>query len=113
MTVGIAILGSTGSIGQSALRVLARHRDRFHVSALTANSNATLLAEQAAALGTPFVGLVSGGPRPNSTWHMGPECMTEAASLPDAQIVLNAVVGAVGMDATLAALRAGKRVALA
>jgi 1-deoxy-D-xylulose-5-phosphate reductoisomerase len=45
---GVAILGSTGSIGTTALRVLARQRERFHVAALTAFTNAGLLAEQAA-----------------------------------------------------------------
>ncbi len=113
MTVGVAILGSTGSIGKSALRVLARHTDRFHVEALTGHTNGDLLAAQAAATGARFVGLVSNGPPIDPSWHFGSDCMVEAALLPDVQIVLNAVVGAVGMDATLAALRAGKRVALA
>jgi 1-deoxy-D-xylulose-5-phosphate reductoisomerase len=47
------------------------------------------------------------------TWNRGPDALVQAARLPDADIVLNAVVGAAGLDATLAALRAGKRVALA
>ena len=47
-TRGIAILGSTGSIGTTALRVIERHRDRFHVAALTAFSNSVLLTRQAA-----------------------------------------------------------------
>jgi 1-deoxy-D-xylulose-5-phosphate reductoisomerase len=113
MTAGVAILGSTGSIGQGALRVLARHADQFHVVALTAHANVTLLAQQAAATGAPFIGVSSNGRAGDPAWHVGPECMIEAAALPEVQIVLNAVVGAVGMDATLAALRAGKRVALA
>ena len=110
---GIAILGSTGSIGTTALRVLARHPSRFHVVALTSNSNATLLAEQAARTGAPFVGLVSKGTDAGESWSRGPESLVEAATLPGADIVLNAVVGAAGLDATLAALGAGKRVALA
>ena len=56
---GIAILGSTGSIGTTALRVLARQRDRFAVRALTAFSNAALLEEQATAFAPSFVGLVA------------------------------------------------------
>jgi len=48
MSVGVAILGSTGSIGCSTLHVLARQRERFRVVALTAHSNAELLARQAA-----------------------------------------------------------------
>jgi 1-deoxy-D-xylulose-5-phosphate reductoisomerase len=47
MTTGVAILGSTGSIGCSTLQVLARQRDRFRVVALTAHSNGALLAQQA------------------------------------------------------------------
>ena len=62
---GVAILGSTGSIGTTALRVLARHSDRFRVAALTAFSNADLLKEQAAVFRPTFVGLVenNGGDR--------------------------------------------------
>ena len=58
MTKGVAILGSTGSIGTTALRVLQRHRDRYHVAALTAHSNAALLAEQVAEFQPLYVGLV-------------------------------------------------------
>ncbi len=101
---GVAILGSTGSIGTTALRVLSRHADRFTVAALTAFSNETLLREQAAQFRPSFSELVSNG---------GRECLVQAATRPDVDIVLNAVVGAAGLDATLAALEAGKRVALA
>src|SRR5687768_10691606 len=101
---GIAILGSTGSIGTTALRVLSRHRDRFRVAALTAFSNAELLKEQVRAFEPEFAALVTDG---------GGACLVEAATRSDVDIVLNAVVGAAGLDATLAALEAGKRVALA
>lgn len=111
---GVAVLGSTGSIGTTALRVLARHADRFHVVALTAHGNAELLATQEAATRAPFVGLVANGAASvPERWRRGPDCLTQAATLADADIVLNAVVGAAGLDATLAALGAGKRVALA
>ena len=110
---GVAILGSTGSIGTTALRVLSRQRDRFEVTALTAHSNAGLLTEQEEAFSPAFVGLVNRGESRRANWRSGPECLVEASTLPGTDIVLNAVVGAVGMDATLAALRAGKRVALA
>jgi 1-deoxy-D-xylulose-5-phosphate reductoisomerase len=113
MSTGVAVLGSTGSIGTTALRVLARHPSLFHVAALTSHSNAALLGEQAVMTRAPFVGLVNNGTSADASWARGPEALVEAASLPDAQIVLNAVVGAAGLDATLAALRAGKRVALA
>ena len=109
---GVAILGSTGSIGTTALRVLSRQRDRFEVTALTAHSNAALLASQEDEFRPQYVGLVEGG-EAREGWHSGTGCLVDAATRDDTDIVLNAVVGAVGLDATLAALRAGKRVALA
>jgi 1-deoxy-D-xylulose-5-phosphate reductoisomerase len=112
MSVGVAILGSTGSIGCSALQVLARQRERFHVAALTAYSNAELLQRQAAEWQPTYVGLVNSGKREAGNGR-GPECLVEAATRPDVQIVLNGIVGAAGLEATLAALEAGKRVALA
>ena len=111
---GVAILGSTGSIGTTALRVLARQRERFHVAALTAFSNAGLLAEQAAEFQPSYVGLVRNGDEGSHPgWGAGDSCLIAAATLASADIVLNAVVGAAGLDATLAALETGKRVALA
>ncbi len=111
---GVAILGSTGSIGTSALRVLDRQRGRFRVAALTAFGNADLLRAQSEAWSPSFVGLVN--PADDShpaDWRTGPAALVEAAEREDVSVVLNAVVGAAGLDATLAALEAGKRVALA
>ncbi len=117
MTRGVVVLGSTGSVGTTALRVLERHPDRFRVAALTAHSNATLLREQADHFHPGYVGIVENGirsgPSPYADWRTGPQCLIEAATRPDVDIVLNAVVGAAGLDATLAALGNGKRVALA
>ena len=110
---GVAILGSTGSIGTTALRVLSRHRERFEVRALTAHGNVALLRSQVHDWAPAFVGLVEGGDDVPVTWRRGPNALVEAATRPDASIVLNAIVGAAGLDATLAALDAGKRVALA
>src|SRR5258708_32049683 len=110
---GVAILGSTGSIGTTALRVLGRHRDRFHVAALTAFANADLLAEQARQFSPRYVGLVRDDGDADATWCHGESCLIDAATQQDAAIVLNAVVGAAGLNATLAALERGKRVALA
>lgn len=110
---GVAILGSTGSVGTTALRVLQRHQDRFRVVALTAFSNVALLREQAAHFDPPFVGVVGSAAEASSGWACGPNCLVEAASRDDVSIVINAVVGAAGLDATLAAVSAGKRVALA
>jgi 1-deoxy-D-xylulose-5-phosphate reductoisomerase len=112
MTAGVAILGSTGSIGRTALAVVGRHGDRFAIAALTAHNSAGVLAEQVERWRPEYVGLVSeAGARPG--WRTGREALTEAAALPSVQIVVNAIVGAAGLDATLAALRLGKRVALA
>jgi 1-deoxy-D-xylulose-5-phosphate reductoisomerase len=108
---GVAILGSTGSIGRSTLAVLDRQRDHFRVAALTAGSNLDLLERQAADWRPGFVGVVE-PPRPNGV-PSGPGVLVQAATREDVDIVVNAVVGAAGLDATLAALRAGKRVALA
>ena len=115
--IGVAVLGSTGSVGTTALRVLDRQRTRFRVAALTANSNAALLAEQAAGFAPSLVGLVAPdsevGGDAEAAWRRGTACLVEAATRDDVGIVVNAVVGAAGLDATLAALEAGKRVALA
>ena len=110
---GIAILGSTGSIGTTALRVLARHSDRFQVSALTAFENADLLQEQADRYRPSFVGVVRNGAVHPPSWREGESCLVEAVRRADVDIVINAIVGAAGLEATLAALAAGKRVALA
>jgi len=111
---GVAVLGSTGSIGTTALRVIARQPGRFHVAALTAFANASLLASQECATKPSFVGLVSpNGVVAPANWRLGVSSLVEAATRDDVDIVLNAVVGAAGLDATLAALEAGKRVALA
>jgi 1-deoxy-D-xylulose-5-phosphate reductoisomerase len=124
VSTGIAILGSTGSIGQSTLRVLERQRDRFHVVALTANASASALEDQGRAWGAKLLGLVDvAGGADAQAWQrrgngrcrraMGPASLIEAATHPEVGIVVNAVVGAAGLEATLAALAAGKRVALA
>jgi 1-deoxy-D-xylulose-5-phosphate reductoisomerase len=115
MSVGVAVLGSTGSIGRSTLQVLARQRERFRVVALTAHSNAELLAEQEKEWRPAFVGLVNGRSREHGAGSRngGTGCLVEAATHPDVRIVVNGIVGAAGLEATLAALRAGKRVALA
>jgi 1-deoxy-D-xylulose-5-phosphate reductoisomerase len=110
---GVAILGSTGSIGTTALRVLERQSSRFHVAALTAFTNAALLEEQVRLFAPSYVGLVRNGSSTHPEWCHGETCLVDAASRDDVQIVLNAVVGSAGLDATLAALERGKRVALA
>ncbi len=116
----VVILGSTGSIGRQTLEVAERFPDRIRVVALAAWGNATLLAEQAQRHGAPHVALanpervgVLSSLMPNATVGAGPNAVEEMAANPDADIVVNALVGAAGLRATLAALRSGKRLALA
>jgi 1-deoxy-D-xylulose-5-phosphate reductoisomerase len=110
---GVAVLGSTGSIGTTALRVLDRQRQRFQVKALTANSNGALLREQVRRFQPSFVGMVESNADGDDAWESGTDALVTAATRDDVDIVLNAIVGAAGLDATLAALEKGKRVALA
>src|SRR2546429_7322509 len=104
-TTNVVLLGSTGSIGTQALDVIASHRDRYRVVALAAGRNEELLSQQAAAFDVP----------PDRV-HLGvdtPDALAKLAALPEADVVLNAVVGFAGLPATLAALTHGKRLALA
>jgi 1-deoxy-D-xylulose-5-phosphate reductoisomerase len=109
---GVAVLGSTGSIGRSTLAVLRRQREHFRVVALTACRNADELEAQRVEWRPAFAGLAD-ATVPDAPFPAGPEVLVEAALHPDVDIVVNAVVGAARLDATLAALRAGRRVALA
>ncbi len=109
---GVALLGSTGSIGESTLAVLRRHPDRFRLVALTAHASADKLRAQVAEWRPAFAGLSAPSPDVRDL-PTGADVLVAAATHPEADIVVNAVVGAAGLEATLAALRAGKRVALA
>ncbi|MCH7715744.1 MAG: 1-deoxy-D-xylulose-5-phosphate reductoisomerase [Gemmatimonadetes bacterium] len=119
MSVGIAVLGCTGSIGASTLRVIERQRERFRVVALTAFGSRDKLEQVGDETGATYLGLVNGevGWRRSSNGTCrratGTECLIEAATHSEVDIVVNAVVGAAGLQATVAALEAGKRVALA
>jgi 1-deoxy-D-xylulose-5-phosphate reductoisomerase len=116
-TRGVAILGATGSIGRSALAVLEQHPERFRVVALTANRSGDALLRLAArhrpALAVVAEGAIPAGAGGPTRWASGRAALLEAATHPDADVVLNALVGAAGLEPTLAALKAGKRVALA
>jgi 1-deoxy-D-xylulose-5-phosphate reductoisomerase len=101
----VAVLGSTGSIGTQALDVVRRHRDDYDVVALCAGRNTRLLAEQAAEFAVPPERVRSGLDDPGA--------LAGLAALDDVDVVLNAVVGFAGLPATIAALEAGKRLALA
>jgi 1-deoxy-D-xylulose-5-phosphate reductoisomerase len=108
---GVALLGSTGSIGRSTLDVLRRQRDHFRLVAMTAGTNRDELESQVRDWRPVYAGLA--GAAADRRWPTGAQVLVEAATHPDVDIVVNAVVGAAGLEATLAALRAGKRVALA
>jgi 1-deoxy-D-xylulose-5-phosphate reductoisomerase len=103
--VRVAVLGSTGSVGTQALDVVRNHRDRYEVVALAAGRNTTMLSAQAAEFGVA------------EKWARScaddPTVLAELAAHPDADVVLNAVVGFAGLPATIAALEQGKRLALA
>jgi 1-deoxy-D-xylulose-5-phosphate reductoisomerase len=104
MARGVAVLGSTGSIGTQALDVIRRHPEDFRVVALAAGRNTELLDAQAAEFGVP-----ADRARANAS----ADALAELASLEEADVVLNGVVGFAGLPATVAALNAGKRLALA
>src|SRR5690606_21837109 len=119
VALGIALLGSTGSIGRSALAVLERHSDRFRLVALAANRRAAELAAQVVRY-RPEMAVLVDGPLPEpeardstTRWAVGREALLEIVTHPRVDVVINAVVGAAGLEATLTALRAGKRLALA
>jgi 1-deoxy-D-xylulose-5-phosphate reductoisomerase len=105
MATGVVILGSTGSIGTQALDVLRRHRDDFRVVGLAAGRNVDLLEQQRAEFGV--------APELARSGLDDPGVLAELAAHPDADVILNAVVGFAGLPATLATLEAGKRLALA
>lgn len=109
----IALLGSTGSIGRTALTVIGRHPERFRVTALTAHSNGDELWTQVRQHRPAYVALVEDAGDAPAEWRRGASALLDAVRRDDVDTVINAVVGAAGLDATLAALEGGKRVALA
>lgn len=109
----IAILGSTGSIGTQALDVIRKHREEFEVVALVAGRNAELLAEQVDEFAPALPVLADAEPPAGSYFSTGEAAVLEAATYVGADVVLNALVGSRGLLPTLAALDAGKTVALA
>ncbi|MGH2343651.1 MAG: 1-deoxy-D-xylulose-5-phosphate reductoisomerase, partial [Chloroflexota bacterium] len=113
----IVILGSTGSIGEQTLDVVRRFPDRLEVLGI-AGRRAERLVEQAKEFAPRYVvlGAPSAAPAPflhGVTVEQGADAMDHLAAHPDADIVVVATVGRVGLAATMAALRAGKRVGLA
>ncbi len=125
----IAILGSTGSIGKNALRVIdslntsdGRRATSYEIVAMSANSSIELLAEQARRYKPKFVAVTD----PDYYHELkelignldtkilaGPDSLVEIAKLPEVDIVLTAIVGAAGLPAVLAAAKNGKTLAVA
>jgi 1-deoxy-D-xylulose-5-phosphate reductoisomerase len=115
---GLAVLGATGSIGGSTLSVVARHPDRFEIVSLAAARRAKELDRLALRWRPEYVVLAElpeppAGLEWSGEWRCGREAMKAAAADPAASIVVNALVGFAGLESTLAALGAGKRLALA
>jgi 1-deoxy-D-xylulose-5-phosphate reductoisomerase len=110
-TVRLAILGSTGSIGRQTLDIVRAFPGRFRVLALAARQNTELLARQVTEF-EPAVIYHQGAPRPEL---MGRDLLEpcEMARLPEVDIVVVALSGEAGLLPTLAAAKAGKRIALA
>jgi len=120
----VTILGATGSIGSSSLDVIARHRDRFTVSALTAQSNVQALADLCTRF-RPAVAVIADAAKETALREAlrvrnvptqaraGTAALAEVAADGQCDTVIAAIVGAAGLLPTLAAARAGKRVLLA
>jgi 1-deoxy-D-xylulose-5-phosphate reductoisomerase len=111
----VAILGSTGSIGRQTLDVAEWFPDRLRVVALTARGDLASLQAQVERFRPLYAGLTDPppGPLPEGIASEGAETLLRAATLPEADLVIVAVVGTAGLAPALAALRAGKDVALA
>ena len=118
----IAILGSTGSIGQQTLDVVRQHPDRFEVTLITANNSASLLASQAREFGVKHAvicnkdkyadlkGALEGS---GTEVYAGIGAACDLVTLPEVDIVVASMVGFSGLRPTLAAIGAGKTIALA
>jgi 1-deoxy-D-xylulose-5-phosphate reductoisomerase len=118
----LGILGSTGSIGVSTLEIAAAHRDRFEVVALTAGSNLELLKSQIEEFSPRLVAVANedlarelGAMLPTRRPEIlcGIQGLVTAATVPEIDMVVAAIVGAAGLVPTAAAIKAGKDVALA
>ncbi len=119
----ISILGSTGSIGKNALDLIAAHPDRYSVLALAAGRNIDLLTEQIQRFRPKVVAVRDAelaGELQRRIQHpkvskvlWGRDGYARAAALENVDIVISAITGAAGLEPTMAAVRAGKKVALA
>ena len=112
----VLVLGSTGSIGTQALEVIAANPDRFEVVGLAAGgANVETLLQQRAETGVTNIAIADDHAAQlvgNVPYH-GPDAVTQLVEETEADVVLNALVGALGLRPTLAALKSGARLALA
>jgi 1-deoxy-D-xylulose-5-phosphate reductoisomerase len=117
----LAILGSTGSVGEQTLAVVAAFPERFEVAALAAGRNVEKLAAQVRRFRPALVSVADAEcalelaallPEPRPAIHVGRDGLCAVATAP-ADLVMSALVGAVGLEPTLAAIDAGRDVALA
>jgi len=122
MSKKIAILGSTGSIGQNALRVIQALGNDYAVTALTAHNKADMLAEQTRLFNPSYIAITNPDnadklksflPDYDGTILVGPEGLTQIAKLDQVDIVITAVVGAAGLKAAMAAAEKGNVLAIA
>ena len=112
----VLILGSTGSIGVQALEVIAAHPERFEVVGLAAGgANPDLLARQRSETGVNNLAVADpmAAAKIGDVAYNGPDAATRLIRDTEADVVLNALVGALGLEPTLAALDTGARLALA
>jgi 1-deoxy-D-xylulose-5-phosphate reductoisomerase len=116
----VLVLGSTGSIGTQALEVIAANPDRFEVVGLAAGgANLDTLLRQRAETGVTNIAIADdraaqlAGQEVGEVPFHGPDAVTRLVRETDADVVLNALVGALGLRPTLAALESGARLALA
>ncbi len=116
----IAILGSTGSIGTQTLDVVRQHPDRFSVFMISANNSASRLIEQARAFHVEHVVICNPDKYaqvkealPQCRVHLGIDAACDLVQAPEVDVVVAAMVGFSGLKPTLAAIRAGKTLALA
>lgn len=112
----VLVLGSTGSIGTQALEVIAANPDRFEIVGLAAGGgNAELLARQRAETGVTNIAVAdpAAAERIGDVTYAGADAATRLVEDTEADVVLNSLVGALGLKPTLAALHSGARLALA
>src|SRR5258708_34467076 len=118
----ISILGSTGSVGVTTLDVIGRFSDRFRVAAMAAGSNLDLLCEQVKRFHPELISVAT----PELARELAPRIKNERVTIvhglegaiavathPEAELVMSALVGAMGLQPTLAAIKAGKDIGFA